>query len=163
VNRIIVGYSGSERAERALARAARLAESRGVELLVVSVAPSAGVGEPFAVLEPTGSSVPAIPGPSAAGAPMPVPAPEAPQPDPRDIAEHQLEHARITLTGRRIEARYVVEIGDPADRLLALAEERDADLIVVGSREHGFLDRVLRRRADEVVAERARCDVLLVR
>jgi len=68
----------------------------------------------------------------------------------------------MSLTRRRIEAEYVAEVGEAAERLLALAEERDADLIVVGSREHGFLDRLLGRHVDEAVAARAGCDVLLV-
>jgi nucleotide-binding universal stress UspA family protein len=40
--------------------------------------------------------------------------------------------------------------------------EREADLIVVGSREHSFLDRLLGRHVDEAVAAHAGCDVLLV-
>ena len=43
-----------------------------------------------------------------------------------------------------------------------MAEQRDADLIVVGSREHGFLDRLLGRSVDESVARRSERDVLLV-
>jgi nucleotide-binding universal stress UspA family protein len=68
----------------------------------------------------------------------------------------------MTLTRRRVEVEYVAEVGDAAERLLALARERDADLIVVGSREHGVLDRLLGRHVDEAVAAHAGCDVLLV-
>jgi len=53
-------------------------------------------------------------------------------------------------------------LADVAERLLALAREREADLIVVGSREHGFLDRLLGRHVDEAVAAHAGRDVLLV-
>ncbi len=42
------------------------------------------------------------------------------------------------------------------------ADQRDADLIVVGSRERGFLERLLGRSVDEAVARRAERDVLLV-
>jgi nucleotide-binding universal stress UspA family protein len=57
----------------------------------------------------------------------------------------------------------VAEVGDAVERLLALAPERDADPIVVGGREHGFLDRLLGRHVDQGVAAHAGCDVLLVR
>jgi nucleotide-binding universal stress UspA family protein len=93
---------------------------------------------------------------------MPLPAPEAPGPEPIELAQHQLERARMRLTGVRVEAEYVAEVGDAAERLLALAREREADLIVVGSRERGFLDRLLGRHVDEAVAAHAGCDVLLV-
>jgi nucleotide-binding universal stress UspA family protein len=47
-------------------------------------------------------------------------------------------------------------------RRFAVADQRDADLIVVGSRERGFLERLLGRSVDEAVARRAERDVLLV-
>jgi nucleotide-binding universal stress UspA family protein len=68
----------------------------------------------------------------------------------------------LSLAGRKVETEYVVELGDPAERLLEVAEQRDADLVVVGSREHGFLDRLLARPVGEAVARRSERDVLLV-
>jgi hypothetical protein len=53
--------------------------------------------------------------------------------------------------------------GEAAERLLALAREREADLIVVGSREHGFLDRLLGQHVDQAVAAYPGGGVLLVR
>jgi nucleotide-binding universal stress UspA family protein len=53
-------------------------------------------------------------------------------------------------------------VGDPVERLLEVAHQRDADLIVVGSRERGFLERLLGHGVDEAVARRADRDVLLV-
>jgi nucleotide-binding universal stress UspA family protein len=68
----------------------------------------------------------------------------------------------MSLASREVETEYVVELGDPAERLLEVADQRDAALIVIGSREHGFLDRLLSRSVDEAVARRSERDVLLV-
>jgi nucleotide-binding universal stress UspA family protein len=100
------------------------------------------------------------PGPFGAGVPMPVA--EEPQPQPEEIAQRQLARARKSLAGREVDAEYVGEVGDTAERLLAVAEERGADLVVVGHREHGFLEHLLHRPVDEAVTKRACCDVLLV-
>lgn len=162
MKRIVVGYDGSSGAERALERAGELARALDASLLVASVAPSARLAEAVPEVDPAVVPVPALPGPSGTGAPMPLPVPEDPRPEPRELAMHKLERARMTLIRLRVEAEYVAEVGDAAERLLALAEEREADLIVVGSREHGFLDRLLGRHVDEAVAARAGCDVLLV-
>jgi nucleotide-binding universal stress UspA family protein len=162
MDRIIVGYDGSDGAERALERAAELAGSLGATLLVVSVSRSSRLAEAVPVVEFAEAPVPAIPGPAGTVAPMPAPAPEPPRPEPLELAQHQLERARMRLARMHVEAEYVAEVGDAAERLLALAREREADLIVVGGHEHGFLDRLLRRHVDEAVAAHAGCDVLLV-
>jgi nucleotide-binding universal stress UspA family protein len=103
-----------------------------------------------------------IPAPGPVGTGFPVPVPEERQPKPMELAQHHLERARMSLAGRGVDAEYVAEVGDTTERLLALAEEREADLLVVGSREHGFLEHLLGRAVDEAVARRAGCDVLLV-
>jgi nucleotide-binding universal stress UspA family protein len=162
MQRIIVGYDGSQQAERALERAAELAQALAARLLVVSVA---GSGSPDTVpaLEPVEASVASlVPGPVATGAPTPLPVPEELRPDPQELAQRRLERARTSLARKQVEAEYVAEVGDAAERLLALANEGGCDLIVVGSRERGFLDRLLGRHVDEAVAAHAACDVLLV-
>jgi nucleotide-binding universal stress UspA family protein len=156
---IVVGYDGSEQAERALGRAAELAQAVGARLVVASVArPHRVTARPVAD-GPVEVPVPAPFGPIGTGVPLPVP--EGPQPEPEEVAQHHLERARMSLAGRGVDADYVAEIGDTTERLLALAAERKADLIVVGSREHGFLEHLLGRPVDEAVARRAGCDVLL--
>jgi nucleotide-binding universal stress UspA family protein len=156
---IVVGYDGSEASERALERAAELAEALSAWLVVVSVERSSRV--PVPVVEPGTVVVPSpVGGPMPAGQPLPEPGPE--RPEPEELARRQLERARMTLARRRVEAEYVAEVGPAAERLLEVAEERDADLVVVGSREHGLLERLLARPVDEAVARRANRDVLLV-
>ena len=160
---IIVGYDGSRQAQRALERAAELAQALPARLLVVSIARPPRLAEAVTVAEPLGAAVPAVvPGPVATGAPTPLPAPEELRDDSPEAARRQLERAGRLLAGKQVEAEYITETGDAAERLLALANERGCDLIVVGSREHGFLDRLLGRHVDEAVAAHAGCDVLLV-
>jgi nucleotide-binding universal stress UspA family protein len=157
VKTIVVGYDGSDAAERALRRGGELAEAFSARLLVVSVGGSTHAPAQIAELAP----VP-VPGPIAPGATVPPPQPTTAASEPDELARRQLERARTALAGRSVDADYVVELGDPAERLLDLAEERDADLIVVGSREHGFLERLLSPPVDESVARRSQRDVLLV-
>jgi nucleotide-binding universal stress UspA family protein len=157
---ILVGYDGTEHAERALERAAELAQGLSARLLVVSVARSPQSPEPIPAIEPPEAIALAMPGPGAA--PVPLPVPEQP-PEPKELVQHQLERARAALMGRDVEVEYTAEVGDAAERLLAVADARDADLVVVGSREHGFLDRLLGSHVDEALAAHAPRDVLLVR
>jgi nucleotide-binding universal stress UspA family protein len=156
---ILVGYDESAPGDRALSRAADLAEALGARLVVACI-----TNEPLASPVPT-LSPDAVP-PLAVGTPgaIPVP-PEAPadRPGAKELAQHHVERARMALAQRRLAVEYVADTGNTADGLLDLAETQDADLIVVGSREHGFLDRLLGRGVDETVAERSTRDVLLVR
>ena len=147
---IVVGYDASDAAERVLDRAAELAEALAARLVVVSVA-DAPLPATAPALEPTG--------------PMPVPGAAAPLADPepeRELAQRRLERARARLASRSLEADYVAEVGSPAERLLVVADERDAELVVVGHGEHGFLERLVMQPVEEAVARRARRDVLIV-
>jgi nucleotide-binding universal stress UspA family protein len=133
---IVVGYDDTEPAKRALERAADFAEKFGSTVIVTSVA---------GVLVPLGRS---------GGGADPVESP----------AEHaqELEHAREYLQGRGIQAEYQPAVGEPAETIVELAEQRNADLIVVGTREPGILERLLGHSVSAGVARRAHCDVLIV-
>jgi len=169
VKTIVVGYDGSDPAEQALRRAAEIAEALSARLVVASVSGPAYAPAPVSALEPTTELLrPAVPGPVAPGgtAPLPQPAPPEPAPapappEPEELSQRQLEQARALLSSRKVETEYVVELGDPAERLLEVADQRDADLIVVGSREHGFVERLLGRPVDEAIARRSERDVLI--
>lgn len=159
---IVVGYDGSDAAQRALGRAADIAQAFSAQLLIVSASGLASIPTPVSAFEPTAEPVPpAVAGPVAPGGTVPLPEPVTPQ-EPEKLARRQLEQARRSLASRKLETEYLVELGDPAERLLEVADQRDADLIVVGSRERGFLERLLGRSVDEAVARRSERDVLLV-
>src|SRR4029453_7391949 len=142
VSEIVVGYDGSTEAERALIRAADFAKALSARLLVVSVSNVLVGPEAAPILAPGGPT--AVVG-------MPVFTPELATPSEaemeglplgEEVVQRQLEQARMALANREIEAEFLAEEGDMAERLLELAERRDAILIVVGSREHGFLERL---------------------
>ncbi len=133
---IVVGYDETEPAKRALDRAAELAEAFHAKLIVTSVAPvMVSIGRGMGAIDPTDS-------------------PE----------EHraELEHARQHLVGRNLEAEFQPAIGEPAETIVLLANQRGADLIVVGTREPNVLERLLGQSVSAAVSHRAHCDVLIV-
>jgi len=133
---IVVGYDESGPAQRALDRAAELAQAFGAKLIVTSVAPvMVSIGRSVGAIDPT---------------------------DTPDEHRAELERAREHLTGRNVEAEFVPAVGEPADTIVMLAEERDADLIVVGTREPNVLERLLGQSVSQSVSRQAHCDVLIV-
>ena len=135
---IVVGYDETEGAKRALARAAELATVFGAKVVVTSVA-QALVGAAAA---------------RGVGPVDPV--------DPPELHREELRHAAAFLSERGLHAEYDVALGDPATKILELAESRDADLIVVGTREAGLLERLIEPSVSGEVQRKAHCDVLVV-
>jgi nucleotide-binding universal stress UspA family protein len=133
---IVIGYDDTPAAKRALDRASELARAFGSRLVVTSVAPV------------TSSAAPRSMGT-----------------DPSDTAlEHrqELATARAHLSEQGLSAEYVEAVGHPADSIVAAAEQHGADLIVVGTREPGFMERLLGTSVSDSVSHRAHCDVLIV-
>ena len=66
----------------------------------------------------------------------------------------RLEQARAYLAERGLDAELVQSTGQPAEAIVSLADERKADLIVVGMRKKGFFERLV-----EEASRRTSCDV----
>jgi nucleotide-binding universal stress UspA family protein len=135
VKTIIVGYDDTEAAKRALERAAELASAFGSQLIVTNVVPVT---------------------PSATARSIGV--------DPDDGGSHaaQLAAAKSFLAGKGVQADYIEAVGHTAESIVEAATERGADMIVVGTREVGFLQRLLGSSISDAVSHRAHCDVLIV-
>jgi nucleotide-binding universal stress UspA family protein len=134
---IVVGYDDSESAKVALDRAAEIAKAFGGQVHVVSVAPT---------LEPASGR--------GAGGIDPTDPPE------KHVAD--LAMARQHLEGQDVQADYQAAVGEPAEAIVELASQKGADLIVVGTREVGLVQRLLGQSVSDSVAHKARCDVLIV-
>jgi nucleotide-binding universal stress UspA family protein len=149
---IVVGYDGTAPAEHALRRAAEYARALAAKVVVVSVAAPQPLAEADA--------------PGAFGL-MPYYA--YPAGDPSQVVERneQLwEEHRARVQALFADADLQIEFagiaGEPAQELVDAADQRQAELIVVGTREPGFLERLLGGSVSQDVARRAHCDVLIV-
>jgi len=136
MKKIVIGYDESDAAKRALERAADIAKAFNSELIVASVAPiTTDIGRSAGPIDST---------------------------DPPAAHIEELKHARTYLEGRGLQADYVPAIGHPAETLVQIARERDADLVVLGTREPNVVSRLFGQSVSESVAHRVHCDVLIV-
>jgi nucleotide-binding universal stress UspA family protein len=136
MQKIVVGYDGTEASQRALERAATLARAFQSQLMITSVAPiMTGIGRTAGPVDPV---------------------------DPPAKHAEELAAARSYLDGQGLQAEYVPAVGNPADTIVELANQRAADLVIVGTREPGVLQRVLGQSVSDSVAHHAHCDVLIV-
>ncbi len=142
---IVVGTDGSEAATEAVRQAAGLALAEGATLDIVSVYEPASVDRLPA--ERVGAS-----------------------PDPRWAIKGR-EEVDLTLDSAAALAREVgvatVTVyprqGDPADAILDVAEERGADLVVVGNKGLTGAERFLLGSVPNKVSHHAPCSVLIIR
>ncbi len=89
--------------------------------------------------------------------------------DQRELSR-QLAHARATLDRAKagaeeigVDAAYEIREGDAADQILRLAEDRSAELIVVGSRGLGAITGALLGSVSKAVVKGADRPVLVVK
>ncbi|MBK5307103.1 MAG: universal stress protein [Frankiaceae bacterium] len=144
---IVVGTDGSPSAQEAVRRAGELAALCGARLAIVSAyRPVAHA----AVLAMSG----------AAGGLLLDPAELVEQ--QRQEADEALEHAMMMLDATAPFASTVSAPGNPAEVLLAIAADKDADLIVVGNRGMQGAARFLLGSVPNRVAHHASCSVLIV-
>jgi nucleotide-binding universal stress UspA family protein len=119
---IVVGVDGSEASTRAAEIATELARSTRAKLLLVTV-----------IRPPEGWW-------GIGGAP---PTPEALSAALVEGQQQVLTETEERLPLDGIDYETVAELGDPTSRLIAVAEDRDAGLILIGKRGAGLAERVM--------------------
>jgi nucleotide-binding universal stress UspA family protein len=136
---IVCCVDGSAESHDALRVARSLADRLGLELVLLNVAPS-----------------PAQPGVSAArqGRERLIDEEHA------DAEQLLAEAAREVGLPETVERR--IEIGDAAERVLAVCEEERAEMVVLGSRGRGGLKRALLGSVSADIAGKAPCLVVVV-
>jgi len=141
---IVVGTDGSETATQAVRQAVDLAKKVGARIELVSAY------EPIPQSRLRGERV------------------EAPSDlewmvNEREDVEATLRDAVAEAENAGVEAQTHARQGDPADAILDVAEERDADLIIVGNKGMTGAKRFLLGSVPNKVSHHAPCSVLIIR
>jgi nucleotide-binding universal stress UspA family protein len=135
MNTILVCFEERPVAHRVLERAAELAKAFSAHVVVTSVAPAVH---------------------SLRSGPYdPVDSPARHRQEVDDAVARLAELGVTTVDA-------VVGEGDPARVIVELADERKADVIVLGAHDGGLLSRLIERSIDDAVARHAHTDVLIV-
>jgi nucleotide-binding universal stress UspA family protein len=82
---------------------------------------------------------------------------------PREDVDATLEAAAAIAQGAGVSVEVFPRQGDPADAILDVAEERDADLIIVGNKGMTGAKRFLLGSVPNKVSHHAPCSVLIIR
>ena len=141
---IVVGTDGSQTARKAVRQAADLARALGASLDIVSA------------YEPVSNQR------------LREESRQAPEDlqwtiNPREDVEATLRDATEEIEDTGVKVDTFAREGDPADAILDVAEERDADLIVVGNKGMTGAKRFLLGSVPNKVSHHAPCSVLIIR
>lgn len=137
IHKILLAYDGSEPADKAFRHAADLAQRYGAELHVLTVARVPEFGdevETEALIEQS-----------------------------RKHQDGVLKTLRKRAAHEGVKAHFELQIGHPAQQILDHAEKEGIDLIVLGHRGHGILDRWRLGSVTHRVISYAGCAVTVVR
>lgn len=142
---ILLATDGSEEAELAARIATDLAKSTGSELHVAAVFPESDYVHPYYEVR------------------FPEAAEQLRQEAREGIRKVLEEQAtRIRETGGEV-AEAHLRVGEPDQEIVALAEELESSLIVIGSRGLGGIRRALMGSVSDSVVRHAHCPVMVVR
>lgn len=136
---IVVGTDGSQHASLAVERAAQIAEGAGATVHLVCAL------HDIALREPLGNSA------------------RSEHVDLGGVAESVLSRAERTLLDRGVTVETHTRQGEPAEVILDVAKEVDAELIVVGARGLSGLSRFLLGSVSTKLSHYADRSVLVVR
>ena len=142
---IVCGVDGSPESQDALRVAARLADNLQLRLIVANVAEPDYI--PYAAAAPLGGM---------AGHEAVMSETESQEGSAERVVEDAVAAAGLSDAERR------AAVGVPAERLADIADEEDAELIVVGSRGRGAFKSAFLGSVSNSLVGVARCPVLIV-
>jgi len=136
---IVLAYDGSTEGRLALREGARLAQICGAKVVLLAVVDTSVNMSMAGTAAPYGS--------------------------PYDMDEYRgiLDEglSRLSRMGLTPQAR--LETGEPADRIVAVAADVQADLVVVGHHRYGMIRRWLHPAVTAALADRLHCSLLAAR
>jgi nucleotide-binding universal stress UspA family protein len=148
---VVIATDGSSNANHAIREAARLLPLKQATIFLIAVAPLAAA---LISTSPVGISY------AESFASMAVPQVI----DQLELAANlHLDSAMSLLAELGLSATPMERLGEPVDEIIEVAEEVQADLIVVGSHGYGAFQRFLHGSVSDGVAHRAARAVLIVR
>jgi nucleotide-binding universal stress UspA family protein len=133
MKRILLAYDGGEPAKKALEQAAMFATTFGASVNVVSVVP---VHPGRAPIDPW---------------------------DDREVHAQELKEAGELLKARGVPYELTEAVGDVPKMIESIAEKGEYDLIVVGSRGLGTVERMLQGSVSEHLATHAPATLVIAR
>ena len=144
IGSIVVGTDGSETAKEAVRQATELAKAVGASVHLVSAYEPVGEGR----LREERQQIP-----------------EDMQwmVNPREDVDATLSEAAGSIEAEGLEVEVYAREGDPADAILDVAEEKNADLIVVGNKGMTGAKRFLLGSVPNKVSHHAPCSVMIIR
>ena len=152
---IVVGTDGSEPADVAVRRAVELARSEGARLHLVTAYHDPQIVQETTVWtnEPKG-----VVDTGRAGGNVPTETV-----DLREVAESVLKRAARDALSKGVDVETHARKGQPAEVIIEVANQEQADLILVGSRGLTGIKRYLLGSVSSKVSEHASCSVMIVR
>jgi nucleotide-binding universal stress UspA family protein len=141
---IVVGTDGSETANEAVRQATELAKAVGASIYLVSA------------FEPVGNQ-------RLREERQQVPDDMQWMVNEREDVNATLERAKEQISAAGVDVQNFARQGDPADAILDVAEEQNADLIIVGNKGMSGAKRFLLGSVPNKVSHHAPCSVMIIR
>ena len=141
---IVVGTDGSPTAQEAVRQAAQLAKSVNAKIFIVSAFEPVSEGRLREELQQVPEDMQWLV-------------------NPREDVEDALEEGAESLQGDGLVVETIARQGDPADAILDVAEEKSADLIVVGNKGMTGAKRFLLGSVPNKISHHAPCSVMIIR
>lgn len=140
IKRIVVAVDNTEYSEMVMARASAIAIAFSAEIHVISI-----VSLPKLIASEADIGIQDV------------------RINEKEFQEHQKQLIDEYLKGRDLHIESRVLHGDPSGKILSYANEISADLIVMGSKAYGKIQRFLLGGVSEDVVRNAKCSVMIAR